>query len=128
MLSYNQNKEITFITFKYLRHDKAVIDLDLLTWAVHTKNMATPLRVGMLRDVTHETQLETQLRHAQRMEAIGILAGGIAHDFSNALASIITSTEMALDGAENDSNLKGKSCWILSSGQGCGAKISSGRF
>ncbi|MEJ2199480.1 MAG: ATP-binding protein [Desulfuromonadaceae bacterium] len=51
----------------------------------------------LIRDVSHETQLENQLRHAQKMEAIATLSGGIAHDFNNILASIITCSEMALD-------------------------------
>jgi nitrogen-specific signal transduction histidine kinase len=40
------------------------------------------------RDVTERNELEQQLRHAQKLEAVGHLAGGLAHDFNNVLAVI----------------------------------------
>ncbi len=52
---------------------------------------------AVVRDLTHEVQLERQLCQAQKMEAIATLAGGIAHDFNNILAAVITNTEMALE-------------------------------
>ncbi|MCS7202821.1 MAG: response regulator [Thermodesulfovibrio sp.] len=45
--------------------------------------------IEIARDITEERKTQEQLIHAQRMEAIGILAGGIAHDFKNMLTPII---------------------------------------
>jgi PAS domain S-box-containing protein len=49
------------------------------------------------RDVTELRQLEEQLQHAQKLDAIGRLAGGVAHDFNNILTSTLMQVNLLLD-------------------------------
>jgi len=51
---------------------------------------------GIETDVTDRVQLEEQLRHAQKMEAVGQLAGGVAHDFNNILTAVLGYADLLL--------------------------------
>jgi len=60
--------------------------------------------IAIKRDITNQYKLQNQLNMAQRMEAIGKLTAGVAHNFNNKLASILGYAELSVEEAEQYSN------------------------
>lgn len=58
--------------------------------------------LSITRDITSLRKTEAQLQHAQKMECIGVLAGGVAHDFNNILAVISGYSELLLHTLTDD--------------------------
>src|SRR6478735_4090442 len=82
---------------------------------------ATPLRDGrrvvggiaVLRDVTEQRNLERQLLQSQKMDAVGQLAGGVAHDFNNALAVMSIYAGLVTQGLPADDPKRGDMAELL---------------
>jgi two-component system, cell cycle sensor histidine kinase and response regulator CckA len=100
-----ENKRIDQFELELVRKDGAI--LQCLINAVGRFNEQGELSEiqGYLMDVTRMKSLEAQLLHAQKMESIGTMAGGVAHDFNNLLMGIMGNTSlmlMAQDRAQPD--------------------------
>ena len=70
------------------RKDGVILDVQVSSSPMRDQSGAVVGAIVMVADVTAHRKLETQLRLAQKMEAVGLLAGGVAHDFNNLLTAI----------------------------------------
>jgi len=64
--------------------------------------------IGIGEDVTAKRKAREQIVKAQKMEAVGLLAGGVAHDFNNVLTTILGAAHLASLDAEPDSDIGGE--------------------
>ena len=87
-------------TARFKTDDSRVLDLRIYTRRL-TESEGSPLLEGVVVDVTRMESIERHLGQVQRAEAVGQLAGGIAHDINNVLTVVMASTDMldrTLDG------------------------------
>ena len=92
--------------------------------AIYKDQDGNPLgSVINLRDISEQKHLQDQLRHAQKMEAIGLLAGGVAHDLNNILSGLVSYPDLLLLDISEDSHLRKPILVIQESGQKAAAIV-----
>ncbi len=87
--------EVVAIEGTHQRKDGSVFPVEIRVSAMHMQGQRRTL--ALARDITERRRAEERLRQAQKMEAVGQLTGGVAHDFNNILAVIRGNGQLLAD-------------------------------
>lgn len=98
-------KAVTAYEVEVLAKDGRRIALEVNTRLVYDNGVPVAIQ-GIARDTTERRLLEEKYRQSQKLEAVGLLAGGISHDFNNLLTAIIGYSEITLARMSSDDPLR----------------------
>ncbi|HEX4917188.1 MAG TPA: PAS domain-containing protein, partial [Limnobacter sp.] len=100
------DKQFWQVKYRYKRKDGRYAHVVNQAYLVRDANQRPVRLIGSVKDVTEQTFLEEQLQRFQRLEAVGQMTGGLAHDFNNSLTVVLGSAERLQDEIPEDSPLR----------------------
>ena len=96
MKELREKGELKDHEMRFIRKDGELIDINLSASLLKNEKGEVIGTLGIYRDITEKNKLLTQLHQAQKIEALGTLAGGIAHNFNNLLMAVMGNTSLIL--------------------------------
>ena len=96
-------ERIKDIRSRYRRKDGSDIDVSIWVSPLRDGTGAVYGTLGLIKDVTEDLKVQEQLRQSQKMEAVGQLTGGLAHDFNNILGVVLGNLDLLGEALEQDS-------------------------
>jgi len=103
--------------FRIMHPDGTVKNIKANGIVIRDENGEAIRMIGLNQDITDRKHTEEQLRQSQKMEAIGLLAGGVAHDFNNVLTVIYGYCYMMQSGTETNSALRSSVDQVLAAAE-----------
>ncbi|MCH8185954.1 MAG: PAS domain S-box protein [Chloroflexi bacterium] len=94
------------VEYQMVRKNGEVIDVLLSAVVERDEAGEATQSLAFVVDVTERKRLEEELHQAQKMEAVGTLAGGVAHDFNNMLSAIVGYTDLTLMQSETTEQMR----------------------
>ena len=101
LAQYGPSGRVDGSEVKWKRKDGKIIAVRMSGGAVRGENGLFDHFEVIVEDITERRNLEDQFRQAQKMEAVGLLAGGISHDFNNLLSVILGNAELFLENTQS---------------------------
>jgi len=89
---FEEGREFNDLEEHLLTSGGVSVDVSVNTSILYDEDGRPAFARAVARDITEKKKLEAKVVHAQRIDSIGNLAGGVAHDFNNILTSILGST------------------------------------
>ena len=114
--------ETAFVETQWIREDRTTLDCVLCSCSLNHTDPSMGYIVAV-NDISESKRLEAQLQRAQKMEAIGTLAGGVAHDLNNILSGLVSYPELLLLQLPENSPLRKPMLTIQKSGEKAAAIV-----
>jgi len=108
--------EIGQVETQWIRKDGTIIDCIIRSYSLDPQDSSKGI-IFAVADISEAKHLEAKLQRAKKMEAIGTLAGGVAHDLNNILSGIVSYPELLLLKLPDDSPLRKPILTIQKSGE-----------